>query len=469
MVRYIQLAHNQRVGGVTQAQVLLNLGREDSLDRDGVRRLVGSINRYLGEPDPTAPADAAELVGDGLTVAGSASGRRGVPTRRAVAGAGRRRRSAQGRGCAPVHHRRGAGAVRAGGEPGDRPDRRSWPPPSGPATTSRSPGWTAMDDDQAYRAMDLLVEADAHAEVQEAVFFAVADLLNLEVDLLFFDTTSTYFERDTEEERRRTRFRRYGHSKDHRDDLPQIVIGLAVTREGIPVRVWCWPGNTNDQRDPARGQGRPAGLAARAGRHGGRPRVLLRRRTWPTCAAPAGTTSPGSGCATAPPRSTRRCPARAATSPGPRQPAGQGGPPRRHPTERFVICHNPDEAERDQAVRDAAVARIADRARPDRDRPHQRAPPRPAPRRSARAAPGSPAPTGRAREGRVRAARSPRPRPLAAPDRRRAARDRPGQDHRRGNAWTASTCSPPPTRTCPPRTSRWATRTSSRPNAASAT
>jgi hypothetical protein len=32
------------------------------------------------------------------------------------------------------------------------------------------------------------------------VFFAVANLLNLEVDLLFFDTTSTYFERDTEEE-----------------------------------------------------------------------------------------------------------------------------------------------------------------------------------------------------------------------------------------------------------------------------
>ena len=30
-------------------------------------------------------------------------------------------------------------------------------------------------------------------------------------------------------------------------DLPQVVIGLAVTREGIPVRVWCWPGNTNDQ------------------------------------------------------------------------------------------------------------------------------------------------------------------------------------------------------------------------------
>ncbi len=52
-------------------------------------------------------------------------------------------------------------------------------------------GLESMDEDQAYRAMDLLVAADAQAQVQEAVFFAVADLLNLEVDLLFFDTTST--------------------------------------------------------------------------------------------------------------------------------------------------------------------------------------------------------------------------------------------------------------------------------------
>jgi transposase len=41
--------------------------------------------------------------------------------------------------------------------------------------------------------------------------------------------------------------RRQGHSKDHHPELPQVVIGLAVTREGIPVRCWVWPGNTNDQ------------------------------------------------------------------------------------------------------------------------------------------------------------------------------------------------------------------------------
>src|SRR5205085_8186930 len=85
------------------------------------------------------------------------------------------------------------------------------------------PGLEGMDEDQAYRAMDLLIEADSQAKVQEAVFFACADLLNLEVDLLFFDTTSTYFERD-EPETGDGAFRVYGHSKDHRPDLPQIVI-----------------------------------------------------------------------------------------------------------------------------------------------------------------------------------------------------------------------------------------------------
>jgi hypothetical protein len=64
--------------------------------------------------------------------------------------------------------------------------------------------------------------------------------------LLFF-TTSTYFEHDTEEAGEDA-FRLYGHSKDHRPDLPQIIIGLAVTKEGLPVRVWCWPGSTSDQK-----------------------------------------------------------------------------------------------------------------------------------------------------------------------------------------------------------------------------
>ena len=243
MVRYIQLAHNQRVGGVTQARVLANLGREDQLDRDGVRRLVASINRYLGEPD-TAATDSAGLVGDGLTVAGS----RPVGAVHLLDGLWRaldvdtalRKVLGARRFTTDVERVLFALVANRAIEPKSKLSAAEWA-----VCDVAIDGLAAMDEDQAYRAMDLLVEADAQAEVQEAVFFAVADLLNLEVDLLFFDTTSTYFERDTEEAGQDA-FRVYGHSKDHRNDLPQIVIGLAVTKEGIPVRVWCWPGNAND-------------------------------------------------------------------------------------------------------------------------------------------------------------------------------------------------------------------------------
>ena len=91
--------------------------------------------------------------------------------------------------------------------------------------------------------MDFLIESDE--EIQREVYETVADLLNLEVDLLFFDATSSCFEKDDEPEEGGIKQRDY--SKDHRSDLPQVVIGFAVTRDGIPVRCWVWPGrNTSD-------------------------------------------------------------------------------------------------------------------------------------------------------------------------------------------------------------------------------
>jgi transposase len=246
VVRYVQLAHNRRVEGVTQAEVLLNLGREDGLDRDGLARLVASINRYLGEPAPAAvPADVAVLAGDGLVVTESrpvgavhlldALWRQlGVDTAlRKVLGPRRFSTDVERVLFALVANRAIAPMSKLSAAEWVRED-------------AAIPGLSTMDDDHAYRAMDLLVDADTTGRVQESVFFAVANLLNLEVDLLFFDTTSTYFERD-DEDAGHDALRRYGHSKDHRPDLPQIVIGLAVTKEGIPVRCWCWPGNTNDQ------------------------------------------------------------------------------------------------------------------------------------------------------------------------------------------------------------------------------
>ena len=249
VVRYVQLAHNHRVDGVTQAQVLLNLGREDQLDRDGLARLVTSINRDLGTGQDPASGDASQLVGDGLFVTGS----RPVGSVHLLDGLWRALeidtalRKVLGPRRFTTNMERVLFALVANRaiDPMSKLSAAEWA-----SVDVAIDGLELMNEDQAYWAMDLLVEADAQAEVQEAVFFAVANLLNLEVDLLFFDTTSTYFERDTEDvpgEHGEEAFRRYGHSKDHRDDLPQIVIGLAVTKEGIPVRCWCWPGNTNDQ------------------------------------------------------------------------------------------------------------------------------------------------------------------------------------------------------------------------------
>ena len=123
-------------------------------------------------------------------------------------------------------------------------------------------GLDEVTDDACYRAMDHLLAIER--SLAEQAYFQVTDLLNLEVDLLFFDTTSTYFEteeadEDVPRDERGERvapgskdtageagFRAHGKSKDSRDDLPQVIVGMAVTRDGIPVRVWSWPGNTAD-------------------------------------------------------------------------------------------------------------------------------------------------------------------------------------------------------------------------------
>jgi hypothetical protein len=111
-----------------------------------------------------------------------------------------------------------------------------------------------------YRAMDFL-EANKEA-IERAIFFRVADLLSLDVSVIFYDTTSLHFEIDEEDhgfgaqdlvhgsrEAGRKPYpapRKRGHPKNGRGDVPQIVVGLAVTREGFPVRHWVFPGNTVD-------------------------------------------------------------------------------------------------------------------------------------------------------------------------------------------------------------------------------
>ncbi|MBA3508820.1 MAG: IS1634 family transposase [Thermoleophilaceae bacterium] len=352
-VGYLQLAHNRRVDGVTRAEVLVNLGREDELDVEGLKRLAGSIERYTGTDGALEGVAAGFVVTDSRALGGvwlldGLWKQLGVA--RALIGVlGPRRFSTD------MERVLFALVANRALDPCSKLAAAEWVTHDAPI-----PGLDAMDEDQAYRAMDLLVEADAQAQVQEAVFFATADLLNLEVDLLFFDTTSTYFERDEPDPAAddTAAFRAYGHSKDHRPDLPQVVIGLAVTREGIPVRVWVWPGNTNDMsvisevKDDLRGWrlGRVITVVDRGFSSEENLRYLTRAGGHWIAGERMRNASADAQAALA--RQGRYQQVRDNLRVK-EVLVGQGDG-----AKRFIICHNPAEAERDKTLRDQTITRL---------------------------------------------------------------------------------------------------------------
>ena len=258
-VRYLQLAHNVRnERGVPVARVIHTFGREDEVDRQGLARLVASITRFL-EPEQALAAGAP--AGFDFLEAREQGRPHVVQSLWQELGIGRvLGRMARSRRCQrDVERHVFAMVCQRCIAPASKLEATRWAP-----REVVLPGVGDLTDDGLYRAMDFLLEGSER--VQEAVFFSVANLLNLEVDVIFFDTTSTYFEVELDDDEvgaeralapegapgepqppEQAGHRRPGHSKDHRPDLPQVVIGMAVTREGIPVRVWVWPGNTNDQ------------------------------------------------------------------------------------------------------------------------------------------------------------------------------------------------------------------------------
>ena len=104
-------------------------------------------------------------------------------------------------------------------------------------------GWSAPSLDQYYRALDAVAAAKDDTETH--LYARLCDLTNLDLRLVCYDLTSTYFEGST---RPSGRFpsKAFGYSRDHRSDRPQIVIGLLCTSDGIPVAHHVFPGNTND-------------------------------------------------------------------------------------------------------------------------------------------------------------------------------------------------------------------------------
>ena len=104
-------------------------------------------------------------------------------------------------------------------------------------------GWEAPPLGRYYRALDAV--ADAKQATEAHLYSRLCDLSNLDLKLVCYDLTSTYFEGSP---RPSDRFpsRAFGYSRDHRSDRPQIVIGLLCTTDGIPIAHHVFAGNTND-------------------------------------------------------------------------------------------------------------------------------------------------------------------------------------------------------------------------------
>lgn len=252
VTEYLQLAHNERdpVTNTTVARIIHSFGRADQVNRDDLVRLIRSIARVCGITiiDPGA--------GDGATDKGSGLIPDDLEILRTVEygpilviqtlwerlGIGKTLRSLLKKRKCSTAYDQALLAMTA---------NRLCDPKSKLGVWDRwlektyLPGCSGLKLRHMYEAMDFL---HAHiAEVEEAVFFQTANLFNLSVDLIFYDTTTASFAIDYADDGDEgdPGLRQYGHAKEGFWS-PQIVVALAVTREGLPVKSWVFPGNTAD-------------------------------------------------------------------------------------------------------------------------------------------------------------------------------------------------------------------------------
>ena len=258
-VAYYALAENDWNAEAkrSETRVIHSFGRADQLDRTALQRLVASINRVIdADAANTLPTHGktaiAEIEIDAVFELGVVLAARGLWEE---LGIGEAIRTRMGRAGLSAPHETALFAMAA---------QRLDAPASKLACATRwlpDIAWLPEADglavDQLYRALDFLVVWSD--EIERDVFLRAADLLRLDVDLIFYDTTTAYFEIDEPDEfaeqfagKLYAPLRQRGHSKEGRDNQPQVIIALAVTRDGMPVRSWVLPGNTADVATVAR-------------------------------------------------------------------------------------------------------------------------------------------------------------------------------------------------------------------------
>jgi DDE family transposase len=239
-----------------QAHVIHSFGRADQIDRAALERLVKSINRVLDDGDGLVAdkrtLDIPNIDIERIFELGVVLAARTLWEELGI-GPAIRRCSEQAKLTAPHETALFAMAANRLDDPVSKlACAERWLP-----DIAWLPDAAGLAVDQCYRALDFL--AVWAEEIEREVFLKAADLFRLDVDLIFYDTTTAYFEIDEPDEdeqqwagRLYAPLRRRGHSKEGRDNQPQVIIALAVTRDGMPVRSWVLPGDTADVTTVAR-------------------------------------------------------------------------------------------------------------------------------------------------------------------------------------------------------------------------
>jgi len=253
-VEYYQLAHNERHPDTRKpvARIIHSFGRADELDRNQLVRLCNSIARVCGlkvidpinDTEDTQPKELLDFSNDlklirtlslGCVLVIEALWQR--------LGIGKELRDICKAKKTKAPYERALLAMVA---------NRLCEPESKLGVWDRwlskvyLPSCDSIKLEQMYEAMDLLYEH--RRQIEKNIFFHTADLFNLKVDLIFYDTTTASFSIDYEDEdfdEPSGGLRKFGKSKENTWS-PQVVVALAVTREGLPVRCWVFPGNTAD-------------------------------------------------------------------------------------------------------------------------------------------------------------------------------------------------------------------------------
>jgi len=241
----------------SETQVIHTFGRADQLDKAALQRLIASVQRVIdadaaGTIVPRDKTSLPDIAIDAVFELGIVLAARTLWEDLGI-GAAIRGCITEGDLSAPHEMALFAMAAQRLDDPGSKLSCATrWLPDIAWLPEARD-----LTLHQFYRALDFL--AMWSDQIERAVFLRAADLFRLDVDLIFYDTTTAYFEIDEPDEhcelwggRLYAPLRQRGHNKEGRDNQPQVIIALAVTRDGMPVRSWVLPGNTADVTTVAR-------------------------------------------------------------------------------------------------------------------------------------------------------------------------------------------------------------------------